>query len=274
MLLFALVSRLALISSCASPVQITGPQAPALLKTLKTRSHDGSPPTACEPVSVHVTATDEGVVLERAGYGSRILPDVTTAALIVETWTRPDLLDPLLAARTGVGTVVVTPVSEPMTHLNLAWVMSACERGDAWTGIQASGCMQFGHICPGIAIQGLMDTVPIEGRNDVDRSRVRLSVLAMTELVLGQVRIGVGAGATAMRVPQSNGRDTIVGGPLVAGRTGYSFPLWGRLALDLALTTDLALWPRSQGSRSRDQDRHDPSHWLFSGTIGFRWVIQ
>ncbi|MEE2787232.1 MAG: hypothetical protein VX589_07825 [Myxococcota bacterium] len=274
MILFALVSRLALISPCVSPVQMTGPQGPAVMKSLKARSVDGRMPTSCTPIRIHAAFNGKNIVLLRDGHAPKMLPDVSTAALLIETWTRPDLLDPLLAARPGLTEVAIRPPPARHVNLDLAWVMAACERGDAWTGIQAGGCMQFGYLCPGLAIQGVMDTVPIDDRDDPGQARLRLSMLAMTDVVIGRARIGLGGGATAMRVPQPNGQDIVMGAPLIAGRSGYTIPLWKQLALDLTVATDLALWPRRHDGRERNREYQNPSHWLFSGAVGLRWVMQ
>lgn len=278
LLLIALLST----AGCPPAAAPTGPQAGALIEALARRGV-AAPTAGCPAVTLRVETDAAGVRLTRAGHPAQQVPDVETAALLVETWVRADLIDPLLAARRGPppppAPVVVTaaPGATRQVFLQANAAGGTANERSTWVGVEGQGCIELGPTCTGLSARVLFDG---GATGESERERVRrlaLSVLVSAEVDLGLVRVGGGAGATTVRIDDKDSRsDDVRGAPLFEARVARAVALSDALALDVGLSGDLALWPR-HGRRGDDTAAADDfpgqTRWMALAHVGLRWTL-
>ncbi len=207
--------------SCAGVrVQGTTGVAAELRETLARLAIEAATRDRCAAVRVSVAAGDDtlrvSVTDEHERKGERVVPDVATAAIWVETWfTAPDLLDPLSdqvptappAVRERPEQSVSAQQTKARAHalgfsVGLLGGAGLSGDGTAWGGARLRGCAVIGPICLG----GTLAAAWAEGDDQHD-SRERLfagSLAATLEKSLslgGNVALtpGLSIGATWQR---------------------------------------------------------------------------
>jgi hypothetical protein len=156
----------------------------------------------------------------------RIARDADAAATAIESWTRPDLADPLLAARAAPRPVAIAPGESPpdpvvtsvaaAPHVRRAEIAAALEAGVApdgslWRGVRAAGCFHLGAVCVGALARFAEDTlrdgdaVAVGSR----RSVVELSLIAAAPRTVGALTLtpAIGLGQASF-VAERRATDT------------------------------------------------------------------
>jgi hypothetical protein len=259
---FAVIAALA----CAPSARVEGPLAPALAEALARRGVVVPPAAGCPAVTVAVSPEGSGVRVAQPPEPAQVVPDLETAALLVETWVRADLIDPLLAARRG-------PPQPTARRLSLgaAFEGAASSDGAGWAGARVEGCIELGPVCTGVRLRALYDP-GARGQSAEDEVwRLGLNVLATGDLPLGPLMVGLGAGVSVVRVDGQRGQDDTQGAPLFEGRVAYGIPMGDALALDLSLGGTLTLWPR-HGRANQGDETPGLSPWMALAGLGLRWT--
>lgn len=250
---------------CGPSAAIT-PALPALGEALSRRGIE--PPAAgCPAVAVRVEVADAGLRIAQGEGPFQAVPDVDTAALLVETWVRADLIDPLLAARRGPPLPSGRPIS-----LDVGLDLAATDDIGSWIGARVEGCIALGWICPGVRLRGLYEPGLTGPSAPADVWRIGMSAMATGDALLGDLRLGLGVGLSVVRTDGDRGVEDTAGAPLVEARVGYAFTIGDDWALEASLAGDLTLWPRRVQNELGDQDL--PGLPLFMGLagLGLRWT--
>lgn len=222
-------------------------------------------------IRVHLVEADDGIrlVLVRDGGrpAERVVANVEIAAAVIESWTRPDLSDPLLAPRrvalarlptveppppeASVTAAAGAPPGSPVLRV-FGETAFASDRS-VWMGAGLGGCLTVGRFCVGLVGRFASDVGPRAGRasfkmtTPAQLGRMALEGLATIELPLRLerplVRVGAGAGIGRLSSEarhESYGRGVATVGPRAEGWAGVAFPVWSRLLVDLELSAALA----------------------------------
>lgn len=276
------LAALALLSPpCPAAVDARGPVAADLQQALARRAVAG-PTARCPGMVVHIEATDAGFTVRRDTSDPRPVPTLETAALLVETWVRADLIDPLLAARAGPPLPAPPPVAAPPSpaaparrdlHVDVGLQAGAAGDRSLWTGIYGQGCLELGPVCVGVRAQVRVDPGVKGASEDARVWRLGLGVLATGDMNLGPVRAGVGLGVASVRIDRIDSpEDDIRGAPLLQARVGYPFALSDTWALTVGAAAELALWPRRNGrADQREEDFPGLPHGTVLAHVGLRW---
>jgi hypothetical protein len=277
--------------ACPPAAVVVGPLGAQLTEALQRRDVRVPPPTGCAAPTVEVEATPAGVQVRRPPEPARQVPDLETAALLVETWVRAELIDPLLAARRGppLPAVMAPPPAGRALHFGVGLDTAWADDRSLWAGVRAGGCIELGAVCPGVRLRTLFDGGWTGESAEADVWRMGLGVLATVDYAFGHARAGLGVGASAVRIDhQVTGVDDMRGAPLFEVQLAYAVPISRHWALDLSLAGDFAAWPREgRGGRRGQDDRDDqddqdgqddtfpgmPS-WMVMAGVGARWTGQ
>lgn len=250
--------------TCPPSAALSAPM-PELREALARRGV-GAPVEGCPAVEVRVESAVDGLRVAQSEGPFQRVPDVDTAALLVETWVRADLIDPLLAARRG----PPPPPARPIT-LDIGVDGAATNDAGSWIGGRVEGCITLGWICPGVRLRGLYDP-GLTGQSATKNVwRVGLGAMATGDIVLGDLRVGLGVGVDVVRTDGLAGVEDASGAPLFEARIGYAVPIAETWAIEASLAGDLALWPRRAQNDLGDQNL--PGLPLFMGLagVGLRW---
>jgi hypothetical protein len=208
----------------------------------------------CEAIRAHLAERGSMIVIEVTRPGGttiqRVVDDVATAATVIESFTRADVGDPLLAIRP----VPRTP-ERPSPSLEIAQTQPArSPRGvrlssaietsfgsdrTRWMGMHFGACIMLGPICAGARLRGAS---VVRDRWDDDIDRRSSELLAGIDIPFGIGRWtftpGFAAGLGHMRTRVGESRIES-GGVRADVHATLSIPLWRRLALDLFAAADL-----------------------------------
>lgn len=192
---------------------------------------------------VHVTHPD-GTTIER------VVDDVATAATVIESFTRTDVGDPLLATRSVPPAPerssspleveqVVPPRSPRGVRLSTAIETSFGSDRTRWMGMHFGACIMLGPICAGGRLRGAS---VVRDRWDDDIHRRSSELLAGIDIPFGvggwtfTPGFAAGLGHIRTRVGDAGIES---GGVRADVHATLSIPLWRRLALDVFAAADL-----------------------------------
>lgn len=250
---------------CGPAVELSQP-APELEAALARRGVRGAS-AGCPGLAVRIEPTEGGLSVAREKTAPDTVPDVETAALLIETWVRADLIDPLLAARRGPPPPSPRPLSVDV-GVDGAWTT---DRG-SWIGGRVEGCITLDWLCAGVRLRGLYDP-GLTGESAAGRVwRVGLGAMATGELVFGATRAGVGLGVDVVRVDGRAGVEDSAGAPLFEVRAGHAFAIDERWSIEASLAADLALWPRRVQNELDAQALPGLPLLMVLGGVGARWT--
>jgi hypothetical protein len=265
-------------SSCVPAARVDGGSAieATVIAELRRRGITTSPAGACpfvradlrergDNVVVHIVDAD-GRVVERTANGP------LAAATLIESWTRADVVAPLLVARpdpvptfpttrtlaSQVDTrsqVIATPRPPrdrlpPALSLTASGETSLATDGSIWFGLSAGLCVPMGPVCTGALARVASDPGRWGDSQDRHSSRLAADVLLGAALpfrrgrltLLPALALGVGWMRTSALKSTVSGDtlDVDSGGIRTSSSIQISFALSPRLALDLGLTVDFA----------------------------------
>lgn len=252
---------------CPAAVTLRG-EAPGLVDALSRRGIRTPPAPGCAAPVARIMAADGGLRVAQGEGAPAAVPDVETAALLIETWVRADLIDPLLAARRGPPPPTARPITLDVA-LDGAWTD---DRG-SWLGARVEGCIALSWICPGVRLRGLYDP-GWSGESATSRVwRVGIGALATADVLFGDSRAGLGVGVDVVRTDGLQGADDITGAPLFELKVGHAFPLAARWAVEVSVAGDLALWPRRARGAADLEAEGLPGlpRFMVLGGLGVRW---
>ncbi|MFN0246734.1 MAG: hypothetical protein ACKV2T_07480 [Kofleriaceae bacterium] len=196
----------------------------------------------------------------------RVVDDTITAATVIESFTRTDVGDPLLATRPVPPPPVVTeleakarPAPRPPrgVHLSTAIETSFGSDRTRWTGVHVGACVVLGPICAGGRVRGAGVTWdPWEG--DIERRSTELLAGIDIPFAVRSWRFTPGFAAGLGHMQTSVAREGMRGIRVESGgvradvHASLSIPLWRHLALDLFAAADL-----TQETRALDRSEID-----------------
>lgn len=251
---------------CPPAVVVSGALQSELAEALRRREVEVPPPAGCTGLAVQAEPGEGGVRLNPESDASRVVPDVETAALLVETWVRAELIDPLLAARRG-------PPPPPTRLVTVGLGLDGGGSSDrtTWLAARGEGCITLGALCPGVRMRVIYDPGVSGPTRREDVWRLGMVVLATTDLMLGSARLGLGAGLALARSDGRAGVDDRQGGFILEARADYALPIGELTAIDLGAAFAYGLWP-SLGQRNADP-LPDMPQWMVLGGAGVRWSV-
>lgn len=177
---------------------------------------------AADETRVRVAITDaDGRKVER------IASDAEGAATAIETWARPDLTDPLLAARPAPArppvhtalaidvepppdgppaeTPAIVATVAPTRKIELFAAIEGGMSGDGalWRSLRAQGCVQIGPVCAGAMVRRVVDTRESGDAAELGSERSAIDILLVAEAPWTIDRFtaapGVGLGLSSLR---------------------------------------------------------------------------
>jgi hypothetical protein len=236
-------------------------------------------PADCPVVRARLAARPEGVLLivdDAHGRASeRLVADAENAAALIASWTRGDLIEPLLAVRpTGPGgrppapdVAAAAPAApdRPVFGIAAAFETSGGFDGSVWFGAHLAGCARLGPTCLG-ALARFAGDPGLDGDSGThDTRRLGLEVLLAVDFPIdcGAVFVSPGAGfgagwmnATRTVYDPEDGEEEaeeVDGGGLRAdAHVTLTIPLGAGLALDVGIGLDV--WILAHTSPYREED--------------------
>jgi hypothetical protein len=205
-----------------------------------------APPDA-EAVRVRLAREDRGILVDlsdpQGRTAERAVGSPDTAAALIESWSRREIADPLLAPRRPEPPVVQAEaaIPAPPSRWRPTFRLDGRSAGDPengwWLGVGAGACVRFGPICMGG--EGRLARL-IAGNNDghfsvAPQVRSDWQALATAELPIELGRpvlllgLGVGFGQ------RLSGTQVTVG-PRSEGHATLAMPLWSQLAVEAGVT--------------------------------------
>jgi hypothetical protein len=218
-----------------------------------------------EPTGIRV------VLRDRDGRGTeRLVATVEVAAALIESWARPDLVDPLLVGKKPPSPPpspqAVPLASEPqatpggLPRLRLGLESAVGSDRSLWWGASLGGCLTWGRLCLGLqgrfaandageSAARFRETTPAT----LDRLALEAMIGVDSEVTVGGVRLGVGAGLGLGRIASDVrlddfGRQVSALGPRAELRIGLGIEVASRVHLDLELGVALAPTARREPS--------------------------
>lgn len=249
----------------AARVEGTGPQLSEVVADLEHRGiATSSVPEGCSPIRAQVRPVAEGLVvrvLDRDGRSAeRTAHTPADAATFIESWTRGDVVAPLLVARADptVAHRGLPPDKAPKPTERLAAALSlstAAETsvatdGSIWFGVNAGVCIQIGSLCAGALARVASDSGWSGDSEDQRSNRLAADVLLGAALPMRYGRMtvlpGLALGLGWMRITalhsigDTETADVDTGGVRASASLRISFRLLDQVALDLGLAADVA----------------------------------
>ncbi len=225
---------------------------------------DGGDVTRPDCPTVHATIVRRDghlqLAIERADQPpvERTVDDPTTAATVIESWTRRDLGSPLLGVRPVPHRVATAPsrreptevvVVAPAPHTSTRGLQlfAAAETAYAtdhtlWAGAEIGASIGLGPVCAAARLR--VDTVADAPRafGNFDRENQELLIGLDIPIALGHLRLtpGFAAGLGVMHTHvEEQGQGGETGGLRADAHITLTIPLGAQLALDVALSGDL-----------------------------------
>jgi hypothetical protein len=225
-----------------------------------------------DPGAVRVTIAEEPggirvVLRDRDGRGTeRLVASVDGAAALIESWTRPDLVDPLLAGRASPPASGARPLPPPempagTPRLRLGLESALGTDRSLWWGASLGGCLGLGRFCVGLLGRFAADgfgrgrgRARFRETEPATLARLAIEGLLSAELELAP-RLALGAGLGVGRLASDArrddfGRQVSAVGLRGDGRIGVALPVSAQLLLDLELAVALAPTARRSPSRA------------------------
>lgn len=220
----------------------------------------------------------------------RVAGEARTAATVIESFTRIDVGDPLLASR-AVPSAPPAKVEErapspPPTMLRAArgvHLLSAIETSYAsdrtsWFGAHIGACVMLGPVCAAarLRLSGVTDG-PGVWKGDVDRRSVELLVGIDLPFALGRWTLspGIALGIGQLHTRgESRGMRADTGRACADLHVALSIPLTRRLALDVFAAADLMQETRVAPEELMDQAPEglpDEPRFLVRAGVGLRF---
>ena len=263
------VARPALAGTACTPaarVEGTGAQWSDVVADLERRGiATSSVPDGCSVVHAQVRRVAEGLVVRVVDSDGRTAERTThtpaAAATFIESWTRGDVVAPLLVARADPPIVHRVPAPDKNTRptndrltaalsLSTAAETSVATDGSIWFGVNAGVCMPIGPVCAGALARVASDSGWSGDSEDQRSSRVAADILlgAAVPIRYGRLTLlpGIALGLGWMRITALHSltgtetADVDTGGLRSSASLRMSFRLLDQVALDLGLAADLA----------------------------------
>ena len=223
-----------------------------------------SVPEGCSAIHAELRPAAEGLVVRVVdGDGrtaERTAHTPAAAATFIESWTRGDVVAPLLVARADPAIAHRMPTPDKTTRatgdrlaatlsLSTAAETSVATDGSIWFGVNAGVCVPIGPACAGALARVASDSGWSGDSEDQRSSRLAADVLLGAALPTRRGRLtilpGLGLGLGWMRITavHSSGNGTIdvdTGGVRASASVRMSYRLLDEVALDVGLAADLA----------------------------------
>ncbi len=205
---------------------------------------------ACPELQVSVSRSADGIVVANDGTERRVSEPIS-AAIVLESWARSDVAEPLLAAHRLVldeGPAITSAAARPAPRR--VQVFAAVEDSLAndrtdWTGVGASACMMVGRICvAGRARYAKVVDGPGPWQHELDRTGSELLVGGDVPLHVGRATVspGFGGGVGVVDTRSDERGDSMhstTPGLRADAHAALSYPLGNRLSLDLTFAVDM-----------------------------------
>ena len=204
----------------------------------------------CPELQVSVSRTTAGVVIASDG-GERRVSEPISAAIVLESWARTDVAEPLLAAHRLVldAAPAITLAADRRAPRGVQ-VFAAVEDSLAsdrtdWTGVGGGACMMVGRICvAGRARYAKVVDGPGPWQHELDRTGSELLVGGDVPLHIGRATVSPGfGGGVGLIDTRSDERDdhmhSMTPGLRADAHAALSYPLGNRLSLDLTFAVDM-----------------------------------
>ncbi|MBL0220810.1 MAG: hypothetical protein IPQ07_43940 [Myxococcales bacterium] len=275
-----LAARAAAASPCEPSAALAGD--PALVATvgdLLVQHGIGNVGEGCPRVRARLERRDRSIVVVRVGdpEEERVVTEPATAATIIESWSRSDFENPLLATHAATLTLVtpVTPAATSVTSLREALTPSApplpsmparlqlfsaaetsfADDRTSWVGFMVGVCVQLGRACA--SARGRYAAV-VDGPgmwSEAERHAADVLFGGDIPFRLGHTTLSTGFGAgmgsvhtgtRASGMPQ--GSETF--GLRADAHMAWTIPLGLRIALEVSATLDVSQVTDVEGSVS------------------------
>ncbi len=219
----------------------------------------------CSVIHAQLRQVAKGLVVRVVDGDGRTAERTThtpaAAATFIESWTRGDVVAPLLVARAdpAITLRVTTPdkTTKPtidrltaVLSLSAAAETSVATDGSIWFGMSAGVCIPIGPVCAGALARVASDSGWSGDSEDQSSSRLAADVLLGAAVPVRHGRLtllpGLALGLGWMRITavhsigDTRNADVDTGGVRASASFRMSFRLLDEVALDLGLTADLA----------------------------------
>lgn len=270
----AFLAHVARAEPCPPAVALTGDDAlvPAVRALLGAR---GITPGTPRCPAVRATVERRGGVLVVGVDGpdgapiERAVTELATAATVIESWTRTDVAEPLLAARTlpaaegaaAQAVVVASPPAARGIQLFAAEETSVASDGTVWQGMQLEACIMLGPICAAARLHGGKVIGQPASWDGFARNGAEVYAGIDVPIALGRARVTPGFAAgygTMFTRHRSDGEKMGIelSGPRAEVHVAFSLPLSAHLALDLVTTGALT---QATAMETHGADAPDPA---------------
>ena len=225
----------------------------------------------CPPLRVRLERRGAAIVVVRMSDPSeeRIVSNPATAATVIESWSRSDFQDPLLASHVlapvpsraeapGVAREAPTQDAVPYVPPRGIQIFAAAETSFAddrtsWAGAMVGVCIQVGRVCVSARGRG---AVVVAGPRMWDKAERRTADVLLggdVPFALGPATFtfGIGAGMGSVHTgtqttKSTKGSETF--GLRAEAHVGWTLGLGHRISLDLSMAIDVAQVTDVEGS--------------------------
>lgn len=275
-LVIATAAQVARVEACPPAVALTGDD--ALVQVIRDQLGargiaSATPP--CPAVRARVERRGALLVVRTEGPGGvpieRAVSEAATAATVIESWTRGDVAEPLLAAREvpareDVAAPALVAAAPPPPAASGIQLFAAEETSLAtdrtmWQGLQLGACVMLGPVC--VAGRVHAGKVVSRPRPWADFTRKGADFYAGVDvpIALGSLRLTLGfaAGYGSMFTHRASDGGKVgieVSGPRAEAHAAVSFPLTDHIAFDVMTTGALTQATRME---AHGPDAPDPT---------------
>ncbi len=204
---------------------------------------------ACPELQVSISRSADGIVVAQDG-AERHVSEPISAAIVLESWARADVAEPLLAAHELVLDEAPLTLAADRKAPRGMQVFAAVEDSLAsdrtdWTGVGGGACMMVGRICvAGRARYAKVVDGPGPWQHELDRTGSELLLGGDVPLHFGRATVSPGfGGGVGMIDTRSDDRDdhmhSTTPGLRADAHAALSYPLGDRLSLDLTFAVDM-----------------------------------
>ncbi len=222
-------------------------------------------PVGCSAIHAELRQVAEGLVVRVADEDGRTAERTThtpaAAATFIESWTRGDVVAPLLVARADPAITHRVPTPDKTTNstndrlaaglsLSTAAETSVATDGSIWLGVNAGVCVPIGPVCAGALARVASDSGWSGDSEDLRSGRLAADVLLGAAVPVRHGRLtllpGLALGLGWMRISalhaigDTRTADVDTGGVRASASFRMSFRILDDVALDLGLAADLA----------------------------------
>jgi len=254
-----LASHVASADPCAPTVAIDGTDdvAQPLRELLVARGIATTPEPGCPTVHARIERRGEQLVVaieRRLGEQpiEHAVGELDTAATVIESWTRTDVVSPLLAthpipiepAPPAPTTIVITQ-TPPRRGVDLFAAVESSYASDetTWMGAHLGACVVLGPICAAARLRFSSVVAGPAMWRGLERRNVEVLLGLDVPLRLGWIAVtpgfGAGIGSMHTRIAAAMDEGNETGGLRADAHVTASWPLAHQFALDLSVTGDL-----------------------------------